>query len=327
MTRPDDLEIVDAHHHLWDLRNDYPWLKDHPEPNFLLGNYTALRRNYLPSDYRLDAWGLNVIATVHVEAEAHRAAPVRETEWLHGIAAECGMPNAVVAHTYFHVPEVEENLTAHMRHPLVRGIRSKPVTSPNARAAPPEGPGTMSDPAWRRGLALLQKYGLSWDLRVPFWHLEEAGRLVGEIPEFPIVLNHTGLPWDRSEAGLATWRAGMRALAAHANIHCKISELGLRDAAWTVESNRRVVREALDIFGIDRCMFASNFPVAGLRVGYRAQIAGLLQILGDLTRADLDLLFRDNAARFYRIELDRLRHRPGDTGNSGGGKVNLRSTA
>ena len=80
-----------------------------------------------------------------------------------------------------------------------------------------------------------------------------------------------------------------------------MSELGLKDAPWTIDGNRRVVREAIEIFGIDRCMFASNFPVAGLKIGYRAQIAALLEILADLSRAELDKLFRDNARRFYRI--------------------------
>jgi predicted TIM-barrel fold metal-dependent hydrolase len=185
------------------------------------------------------------------------------------------------------------------------------VTSAKPQPTPLEGPGTMSDPAWRRGLALLEKYDLSWDLRVPFWHLEEAAGVARDFPAIRIVLNHTGLPWDRSEDGLAVWRRGMRALAAQPNVLCKISELGLRDAAWTVEGNRRVVREAVEIFGVQRCMFGSNFPVAGLRVGYRAQIVGLLKILDDLSRPELDQLFRDNAARFYRIDLATLKRDPG----------------
>jgi predicted TIM-barrel fold metal-dependent hydrolase len=300
--RPEDLEVVDAHHHLWDLgRNHYPWLADRPEPNFLLGPYEPLKRNYLPDDYRRDAAGLKILATVHVEAEHDRARQVAETEWLHEVHAHHGMPNAVVAHAWFHTDDCEEILARQSRFPLVRGIRSKPVTAPTASDAPPTGPGSLHDPKWRRGLGLLERYGLSWDLRVPFWHLEEAAGVCAHVPDVRVVLNHTGLPWDRSDAGLARWRAGMRALAACPNVHCKVSELGLRDAAWTVEGNRRVVREAIEIFGIDRCMFGSNFPVAGLRIGYRAQIAGLLEILGDLSRPELDQLFRDNARRFYRL--------------------------
>ena len=301
--RPEDLEIVDAHHHLWDLgRNYYPWLADHREPNFLLGPYEPLKRNYLPDDYCRDAAGLRILATVHVEAEHDRTRQAAETEWLHEVHAHHGMPNAVVAHAWFHTDECEEILARQSRFPLVRGIRSKPVTAPTAGDAPPTGPGSLHDPKWRRGLGLLERYGLSWDLRVPFWHLEEAAGVCAHVPGVRVVLNHTGLPWDRSDAGLARWRAGMQALAACPNVYCKVSELGLRDAAWTVAGNRRVVREAIEIFGIDRCMFASNFPVAGLKIGYRAQIAGLLEILADLPRPELDKLFRDNARRFYRLD-------------------------
>lgn len=91
--RPEDLEIIDAHHHLWDLgRNHYPWLADHPEPNFLLGNYAPLKRNYLPADYRRDAAGLKVLATVHVEAEHDRNRQVARTGWLREVAARAGLP-------------------------------------------------------------------------------------------------------------------------------------------------------------------------------------------------------------------------------------------
>lgn len=298
---PEALQIVDAHHHLWDLSTGrYDWLTGAPKP-FLLGDYTALRRDYLPEDYRLHAHGLRVIATVHVEAECDRAKALDETRWVHEQHARTGMPNVVVAHTWFHVPGVEERLAAHKQHPLVRGIRSKPVTSETPSRTRLDGPGSMQDPDWRQGLKLLEKFDLSWDLRVPFWHLEEAAEVVREIPAVRVVLNHTGLPWDRSEEGLAVWRRGMRALAACPNVACKVSELGLKGATWTVESNRRVVREAIDIFGIERCMFASNFPVAGLRIGYRQQIAGFLRMLDGLSRAELDQFFRGTAWQFYRL--------------------------
>jgi predicted TIM-barrel fold metal-dependent hydrolase len=301
MLRLEELEIVDAHHHLWDLNNHYPWLSDHPEPDFLLGDYTALKRSYLPEDYRLDAHGLNVVATVHIEAEYDRAHPVDETAWLHRIHERHGMPNAIVAHAFLHSDSLEETLTGHRKFPLVRGIRSKPLTARTARDARPDSAGSLHDPNWRRGMKLLAKHDLSWDLRVPFWHLEEATSALQDVPELRVALNHTGLPWDRSEEGLKAWRAGMKALAANPNVHCKVSELGLKHAAWTVEGNRRVVLEALEIFGVERCMFGSNFPVAGLRVGYRAQLAGLLKILERLSPADLRRIFKENAQRFYRV--------------------------
>ena len=296
--------IIDAHHHLWDLeRNYYPWLSDHPEPNFFLGDYTALKRRYMPDDYRRDAAGFEIVGTVHVEAEWDRDDQVGETRWIHEVAAEHGMPNAVVGHVWLDDPEVEAKLVAHAAFPLMRGIRSKPVTAPTADAPFPDGPRSLSDPAWREGYRLLGVHRLSYDLRVPFWHLSEAATVIERHPEIPVVLNHTGFPWNRSEEGLAAWRAEMVAIARIPWVYVKLSELGLKDAPWTVESNRRVVLEALEIFGVERCMWASNFPPASLRVGYREQLEGFLDILSTLSDNERRAVFQDTAKSFYRMEI------------------------
>jgi predicted TIM-barrel fold metal-dependent hydrolase len=159
----------------------------------------------------------------------------------------------------------------------------------------------MQDERWLRGFALLQKYRLSWDLRVPFWHLREAAAVARAFPDTPVVLNHTGFPWDRSDEGLAAWRRGMEALAQEPNVHVKISEFGLRDRTWDYESNRRVVLDALAIFGIERAIFASNFPVAGLRIGYGALVGAMRRMVGHLSPADRDRFFWKNAKAFYRL--------------------------
>lgn len=299
-----DLEIVDAHHHLWDLSGPlrYPWLADGTHSSFL-GDYRALRRDYLPDDYRRDARGQVVVKTVHVEAECDRNQQLDETRWLTAMHARHGMPDAIVAHAWFDTPATERMLAAHRAFPLVRGIRSKPKTAATPDETLPRGtPGTMSDPRWRDGFALLERFELSWDLRVPYWHLFEAADLLRDFLRIPAVLNHTGFPWDRSPAGLARWRDGMRALAACPNVHVKISELGLRDRPWTYDDNRPIVLETIEIFGIDRCMFASNFPVAGLRASFDLIFDSLARMVAHLPRVDQEKLFSRNAMRFYRIE-------------------------
>jgi predicted TIM-barrel fold metal-dependent hydrolase len=124
-----------------------------------------------------------------------------------------------------------------------------------------------------------------------------------QFPRVPIVLNHAGFPWDRSEEGLAAWRRGMEAVARQPNVHVKVSEFGLKDSPWDYESNRRVVMEAIAIFGIERCMFASNFPVAGLRIDYDSLVRSLDRMLGEHSPADRDRFFWKNAASFYRLSL------------------------
>jgi predicted TIM-barrel fold metal-dependent hydrolase len=296
--------IIDAHHHFWDLSTGhYPWLCDAVDPHFFLGDYSALRRrNFFPQDYAAATAGYCVVGTVHVEAERDRNDQVGETRWLTEVHHVSGLPSAIVAHVWFDRPECEERLLAHMESPLMRGVRSKPVTSRTPGEMRPGQPGSMQDERWLRGFSLLERYGLSWDLRIPYWHLGEAAEVARTFPATSIVLNHTGFPWDRSQAGLAAWCTGMEAIAACGNVSVKVSELGLPDAPWTAESNREVVRKTVRIFGIDRCIFASNWPVSTLKASFRTIVDGLIGILEDSSEDELDRFFYGNAVDFYRID-------------------------
>jgi predicted TIM-barrel fold metal-dependent hydrolase len=299
---PDAITLIDAHHHLWDLsQKKHPNLAGEPRHDFFMGDDSALRRDYVPDDYRRDAAGHNVLTTVHCEAEWDRTDQIGETRWITRIHDEYGFPGAIVAHAWFDTENAEEVIAAQAGFALVRGIRSKPVTAPSPDKMAPGGPGSMQDERWLRGFALLEKYRLSWDLRVPFWHLDEAAAVARAFPRTPIVLNHTGFPWNRSEEGLAAWRRSMETLAREPNVHVKISEFGLKDQPWDYQSNRRVVLDALAIFGIERAIFATNFPVAGLRVGYGALVAAISRMLGHLSPADRDRFFWQNAKAFYRL--------------------------
>ena len=299
---PGAVTLIDAHHHLWNLaQNAYPWLADEPEHHFFLGPYEALKRDYLPEDYLRDSRDHNVLMTVHCEAEMDRRQQMRETQWITAVNARWGFPNAIVAHAWFDTDDVEEVIAAQAGYPLVRGIRSKPATALAPDRMTPGAPRTMQDERWLRGFALLDKYKLSWDLRVPFWHLAEAASVARQFPRTPIILNHTGFPWDRSEPGLALWRAAMEAIAREPTVHLKISEFGLRDAPWEYESNRRIVLDAIAIFGIERCVFATNFPVAGLRIGYDALVRSVSRMVAHLPEKDRERLFWRNAAAFYRL--------------------------
>jgi len=301
---PDAVTLIDAHHHLWDLSMDrHPWLGARPEKQFFLGDYSTIKRNYLPADYLRDCAGHNVLATVHCEAEWDRNDQVGETRWISAIHARHGFPNAVVAHAWLHTENAADILQQQAAFPLVRGIRSKPVTTASPRDRPAGGPGTMRDDKWLAGLARLQQHNLSYDLRVPCWHLEEAAAVALQLPGIPMVLNHTGFPWDRSAEGLKAWRAAMETIARAPNMHLKISEFGLKNAAWDYDSNRAIVRDALAIFGPERCMFASNFPVAGLRIPYGELVRAIARMVEDLPEAQQSGLFRANAARFYRLSL------------------------
>jgi len=286
------MKIIDAHHHFWDVeRNSYPWLTETGRIPFRYGDYAAIRRNYLPEDFRSDWADWDVVGSVHVEAEWDATDPVGETEWLQSVRGKYGLPSVCVAQAWLHRGDVESVLARQAAYPFVRGIRHKP----------PEPVGSMAETRWRAGYALLRRYGLSFDLQTPWPRLGEAYALACDYPDTLIVLNHTGLPADRSEEGLAGWRAAMRRFAQAENVSVKISGIGVSGAPWTAASNRQVVRDTIEIFGVERCMFASNFPVDRLVAGYTQIFDGFMAIVSDLSQSERAKLFHDNAVRYYRI--------------------------
>lgn len=296
--------IVDAHHHLWDLKaGHYPTKQDQYDKNFFLGDYRAICRDYMPSDYVEALKGYRVVGSVHIQAARAMDEQVAETEWLETMNKQYGLPSVVVGHVSFIQPDCAAILEGHAKSPLMRGIRSRPTTSPGPGTSVAGAPGTMQDDHWRRNFALLEKHGMSWDMRIPYWHLEEGAEVARAFPGIPMVVNHTGLPLDRSEDGLAIWRKGLAALADCPNVVIKISELGLPHGKWDVPSNIRVVREAASIFGPDRIIFASNLPVASLSTNFGGIVAVMREALAKETPETLGKFFAGNAIRFYRIPI------------------------
>jgi predicted TIM-barrel fold metal-dependent hydrolase len=206
-----------------------------------------------------------------------------------------------VAQAWLDRDDADAVIAAQAARPLVRGIRHKPRAAASPHNAQRGAPGSMDDPRWRRGFALLETHGLSFDLQTPWWHFDAAIELAQDFPRITIILNHTGLPADRSAQGLAGWRAAMQALAQCANVSVKISGLGQPGRSWTLESNRPIIRDTIAIFGVDRCMFASNYPVDKLCAPMETIFAGFHAAVSERAHAEQSKLFHDNAVRIYRL--------------------------
>jgi predicted TIM-barrel fold metal-dependent hydrolase len=291
--------VVDAHQHFWDPTvNDHPWLRPEARIPFRYGNYDALKRRYLPPDYRADAAGQNVVGTVYVETEWNPTDPIGETRYANGLAARFGLPGAIVAQAWLDRDDVAEVLAAQAAFPLVRSVRHKPG---GGRTPADAGPTLMSSGRWRRGYAVLERHGLHFDLQTPWWTFGEALALARDFPNTIIVLNHTGLPSDRSEAALQGWHRAMAMLAEAPNVRVKISGLGQPGAPWTVAANRWIVRETIAMFGPERAAFASNFPVDGLCATFAVIFEGFREIVVDLPDAAQARLFAGTASEVYRI--------------------------
>ncbi|MBD7995719.1 amidohydrolase family protein [Arthrobacter sp. Sa2CUA1] len=294
-------DVIDAHHHVWDLeRNHYPWLTPEVTVPHRYGDYTAIKRSYLADDYLADIAGHRVTASVYMEAEWDPADPIGESRYIADVAAESGYPGAAVAQAWLDAPDVAATLAAQAAFPLVRSVRHKPGGAASRSEAMAGRRSLMSDPMWRAGYGLLARYGLHFELQTPWWNLGEATELARDFPETTLVINHSGVLLDRSPETVDGWRAALERIAACPNVVIKASGLCVEGVPFSAALNREVVLEMIRIFGPDRVMFGSNFPVDGMFATYGELLGSFLDITSSLSDAGKSAVFFDTANRVYR---------------------------
>jgi predicted TIM-barrel fold metal-dependent hydrolase len=248
---------------------------------------------------------VELVKSVHLQAEVDRRDTVAETAWLQAIAdapESRGLPHGIVAFADLADPRVEVTLERHCQYANLRGIRyilnyeaGEPLYCATGRGD------WLRDPQWRAGYALVGRYGLSFDAQIFWQQMADALDLARAFPETQMILNHTGMPRKRDPDYLEGWRNGLRALATAPNVAAKISGLVMFHHDWTPDVLRPFVLDTIEIFGADRCMFASNFPVDKLHADYGAIWAAFDQITADFSEPERRGLFHDNAERFYRL--------------------------
>jgi len=259
--------------------------------------------SYLPPNFTSDVGALNVSGAVHVEGGRSPGNEIRETRWIHELHAEHGLPSAMVARARLAGQDVAAVLSDLARYPLVRAVRDWPAVTPGPEKIQPDRPGSLGDPAWRAGYALLQAHGFACELALPYWHLPEAAELAEAFPRTLLVIEHAGLPVGRDEETLEAWARAMRTAAAASNVVLKISGLGnVERPERTMNRHLDVVLAAIDIFGTERCMFGSNFPEEHRFAPYERIMRGFMEMTRTYTLAERRDMFHDNAVAFYRLD-------------------------
>lgn len=295
--------IVDAHIHWFDTTNPYK---------------SAHAHDYLPGDYLTDSAGYNVIGVVHIEAHWDPKDRVGETRWLRGLAdagRESGLLKGIVGEADLSAPDVDRLLEAHAQDRSMRSIRhivnhldgaAENWWADQGYKAKPgwiADRDYLADPRFVANFPRLARYGLGFDYMGFPNHMKPMAKLAAENPGITVYVEHTGMPYDHTPEGVAEWRDGMRALAAAPNVVCKISGLGNTVPKWTEASIRPYVIEAIDIFGVDRCMFASNFPTDNAFSSMKAIWEAFFSIAGGFSPDERDKLFAANAIRHYRLAI------------------------
>ena len=299
------LPIVDAHHHFWDMRNPHPWLTELPRIPFRYGNYEAICKDFLPTDYKASSGTHRVLRHVIMEGEWTPMDPSGEALWMKALADRCGKPHAMAAQIWLDRDDAEELMQRYTREPLrgfVRSVRHKPNCATREAYCPDWAtPGSMRCPRWRRGYSMLSTYGLMFELQAPWWHMQEAVELAHDFPTIRLIINHAGLPGARDADTLRLWRTAMAPLASCSNVWMKISGIGVRGEVWSVEQQAPIVEALIADFGVERCLFASNYPVDAIIVKLEDLWAGFKSLTRHLIPEQRLALFCDNATALYGL--------------------------
>jgi predicted TIM-barrel fold metal-dependent hydrolase len=279
--------IVDAHVHLWDpARTDwYPYLAGQMEIG--MGDVKGMARRFDVATYRAEAAGWNVEKLVNVAAATGHHS-LDETLEMERTAEIDGEPDALIGGLW-HTETVAESIAgidAQMEASRFRGVR--PMGAP--------GPLAHDDV-----LRALRDRGLVFEVLARPDQLEAAAAgLVGH-EDVVVVVEHVGWPRSTDDDERALWQAGMEALAAVGpNVHCKLSGLAMPVGSMSAAGFAPWLEPAIEWFGVDRCFFASNFPVDGLHGTLDELWSAYAEVTAGLDDESRDKLFATNAERLYR---------------------------
>ena len=292
-----EIGFVDTHVHFWDRPHptlDWVWLADdfiHPQ----LGDTVLLKsmKKYAVEEFLADVEGVGVPKAVHVQAAIGSADPVEETKWLQEMVDSSGYPMAIVGDARMQQPDVEATIERHAEYANFRGLRDFAQGD------------YLVDPDFHRGYALLEKYNLVYDLDVFWENMGKAAAMAAKFPNIILVVDHAGFPQERTAEYFYNWQKGIAEFRGMDNVYMKISGLGMGDhmagRKWTLETIRPWVESCLEVFGVEKSFFGTNWPVDKDYSTYPELIDAYRDLISGYSEAEQTALFSGNAERAYRI--------------------------
>jgi L-fuconolactonase len=279
----DEMMRIDAHQHFWRYSAvAYDWISD---------EMTALRRDFLPGDLQpvLAANGFN--GSIVVQA----CQTIEETQWLLELAEKSSFIKGVVGWVNLCSSDLPTQLDSLANHSRLVGVRHVVQAEPDDEF--------MVRNDFRRGIARLAGYGLTYDLLLYPRHLPVAIKLVQQFPLQRFVLDHIAKP--RIDEGLMEpWTRGIQELAQHENVCCKLSGMvtEARWKQWKPEDFRPYLDVVFEAFGPQRLMIGSDWPVCTVSATYGETIAIVNDYIEPLAPGEKAQILGGNCASFYGVQ-------------------------
>jgi len=274
---------IDAHQHFWRYNErEYGWMGPGME---------VLKTDYLPDDLRPLQQAVGIEGTVAVQARQ----VLEETRWLLELADAYPFIRGVVGWVDLRSPQVEEQLARFAAHSRLVGVRHVVHDEPDDAF--------MLGEAFQRGIAVLSRHDLTYDLLLFPRHLPVACELVVRFPNQPFVLDHIAKPPIRDGA-LEPWATDLRRLAQFPNVYCKVSGMVTEAdwSGWQAGDFTPYLDVVLEAFGADRLMIGSDWPVCTVAGTYEQVIGIVAGYLSALSPSEQAAVWGGTAARFYGLE-------------------------
>ena len=273
---------IDAHQHFWRYTaGEYGWIGD---------SMAALRRDFLPSDLRREMDAAAIDACIAVQARQ----TLEETRWLLDVADASPFVAGVIGWIDLQADDAANQLEQFADYPKLIGVRHVVQDEPDDRF--------MLRPEFHRGISLLEDLDLTYDILIYPRHLSAAIDLVSQFTRLRFVLDHMAKPNIRG-GGMLEWEAGIRELAEHPQVFCKVS--GVVTEAdwthWTPDDIRPYLDVVFDCFGADRLLFGSDWPVCIVAADYRRAVALVEDYMAGRTDDERYAVMGGNASRLWRV--------------------------
>lgn len=290
--------IIDSHMHLWDLSlKKHSWLLE-PSADFFLGDYSALKKNYLLADYRQDSQNFNVEKTVYVQAGWDRNDLLGEAKWINQI--NDGLIGAIVTYADLSQPNIEEQLEQLSQIPLVRGIRQIAAWHQDPIYCSCE-KNFVIDPTWQKNLSTLKNYDLVFDLQIFPEQTDAAYELIKNNEHITFVIEHVLQPIQHDQNALQAWQIAVNKLAKLPNTFMKLSGIFLFTHQVEIANIHFLIENCIDAFSPERCLFGSNFPVEKLFISFDQLYKLFFSVGKQYSGAEQAALFYNTAKKIYRL--------------------------
>jgi len=288
--KPAMLPVIDTHQHLWDLTKfKLGWLK---KGDPLDGQFT-------PTEYAVAVAGLNVVKSVYMEVDVVEEQQQAEADYVTELCKDgkTTMAAAVVSGRPAS-PKFATYVGQFKGSKFIKGVRQ--VLHVDATPT-----GFCLKKEFIQGVQLLGELGLSYDLCMRATDLPDAAKLADKCPDTRFILDHCGNPQHKfTKEQFEQWKKDLAAVAAKPNVACKISGFlanGWPKGKWTADDIAPVVNGTIEAFGVDRCLFAGDWPVVTLAASFKEWLTAVRAILANRPEADQKKILHDNAAKLYGI--------------------------